>query len=277
MQIGGLCLHPVSDGTFVARPEYFGASGSPGSHPEFFSRGDAAWLPIGCFLVRTEKRLVLVDAGLGPELQRLPHGMYLVGGQLLTGLRALGVSAAEITDVICSHLHADHVGWLFDADARPVFAGAAIWIGQGDWHHFVAGAGEMLPHIREGFRASAVSGRVRRIDRDTTIAPGIAALLAPGHTPGHLCVVISSGERRALLLGDAITCPIQLDEPTWHSMGDVDPVLAARTRERMWRELEDEYTIGVGAHFPELEFGRLRTGPVRRWCSQAGWNERKLR
>ena len=276
MQIGDLSLHPISDGTFVARPEYFGASGSPGPHPEFFSREDAAWLPIGCFLVRAEKRMVLVDAGLGPELQRLPHGMYLVGGQLPTGLRALGVSAAEITDVICSHLHADHVGWLFDVDARPVFARAAIWIGQGDWHHFVAGSGEMLPHIREGFRAS-VSGRLHLIDRDTTVAAGIAARLAPGHTPGHLCVVISSGERRALLLGDAITCPIQLDEPAWHSMGDVDPLLAARTRERMWRELEDEHTIGVGAHFPELEFGRLRTGPVSRWCSQAGWNEGKLR
>ncbi len=277
MQIGALCLHPVSDGTSVARPEYFGASGSPGQHPEFFSREDAAWLPIGCFLVRAGKRLVLVDAGLGPELQRLPHGMYLVGGQLLTGLRALGVSAAEITDVICSHLHADHVGWLFDADARPVFAGATIWIGQGDWDHFVAGAGEMLPHIREGFRAPAVSGRVRLIDRDTTVAAGIAVLLAPGHTPGHLCVEISSREQPALLLGDAITCPIQLDGPAWHSMGDVDPVLTARTRERLWRELEDEHTIGVGAHFPELELGRLRTGIVRRWCGQAAWNERKLR
>jgi len=99
------------------------------------------------------------------------------------------------------------------ARARPVFAGAAIWIGQGDWRHFVAGAGEMLPHIREGFRASAVS----------------------------------------------------------------DPVLAARTRECLWAELEDQHTIGVGAHFPELELGRLRTGTVRRWCCQAGWNGRGQR
>jgi glyoxylase-like metal-dependent hydrolase (beta-lactamase superfamily II) len=194
---------------------------------------------------------------------------------VLTGLRALSVSPAEITDVICSRLHADHVGWLFDTDARPVFAEAAIWIGQGDWHHFVTGAGEMLPHICEGLRASARSGSVRLIDRDTTIAGGIAARLAPGHTPGQLCVVISSGAQRALLLGDAITCPIQLDEPAWHSMGDVDPVLAARTREQLWQELEDEHTIGVGAHFPELEFGCVRTGTTRRWCS-AGRNERKL-
>ncbi len=229
--------------------------------------------------MRAGKRLVLVDAGLGPELQRLPHGMYLVGGQLLTGLRALGVSAAEITDVICSPLHADSTsdGSSTPTPGRSSPAKAGILIGQGDWDHFVAGAGEMLPHIREGFRAPAVSGRVRLIDRDTTVAAGIAVLLAPGHTPGHLCVEISSREQPALLLGDAITCPIQLDEPAWHSMGDVDPVLTARTRERLWRELEDEHTIGVGAHFPELELGRLRTGIVRRWCGQAAWNERKLR
>ena len=274
MPTGTLSLHPVSDGTFVARPEYFGASGLPRPHPEFFSPGGAAWLPIGCFLVRGGQRLVLVDAGLGPDLQRLPHGMRLVGGQLLTGLRALGVTAADITDVICSHLHADHIGWLFDADARPVFARAAIWIGQGDWRHFVTGAGEMLPHIREGLRDSAVSGVVRLIDRDTTIAAGIAALLAPGHTPGHLCVAVSSGQQRALLVGDAITCPIQLDEPTWHSMGDVDPVLAARTRERLWRELEDEHTVGVGAHFPELRFGHVGPGARGR---RFGYTEGSLR
>jgi glyoxylase-like metal-dependent hydrolase (beta-lactamase superfamily II) len=264
MHIGSLVLHPLSDGTFVARPEYFGASGSPVPHPEFFSRDGAAWLPIGCFLLRAGQRLVLIDAGLGPDLQHLPHGMYLAGGQLLTGLRALGVSAADITDVICSHLHGDHVGWLFDAEARPVFTGAAIWIGQGDWHHFVAGPGEMLPHIREGFRAHALSGRLHLIDRDTTVAAGITARLAPGHTPGHLCVVVSSGPQRAILLGDAITCPIQLDEPAWHSFGDVDPVLAAQTREGLWQELEDEHTTGAGAHFPEIRFGRVRTGAAGR-------------
>ena len=71
----------------------------------------------------------------------------------------------------------------------------------------------MLTHIREGFRSPALTGRLRPIDQDTAIAPGITALLAPGHTPGHLCLVISSGQQRALLLGDAITCPLQLDEP----------------------------------------------------------------
>jgi hypothetical protein len=79
--------------------------------------------------------------------------------------------------------------------------------------------------------------------------------------------VISSGQQRALLLGDAITCPLQLDEPDWHSIGDVDLAMADRTRERMWRELEGEHTIGTGAHFPELRFGRILPGSARRWLS----------
>jgi hypothetical protein len=79
--------------------------------------------------------------------------------------------------------------------------------------------------------------------------------------------VISSGQERALLLGDAITCPVQLDEPSWHSIGDVDPALADRTRQRLWRELEGERTLGAGAHFPELRFGRVLPGTARRWLN----------
>jgi glyoxylase-like metal-dependent hydrolase (beta-lactamase superfamily II) len=265
MRIGDLHLHPISDGSFAARPRYFGNHLAQDSRPELFNRHHTAWLPIGCFLVRTSSRLMLIDAGLGPELQVLPHGMHLAGGQLPTGLRALGVTAAEITDVICSHLHADHVGWLFDLDSSPVFPQATIWFGTADWHHFVTGTGQMPAHIREGFRTPIHAPRMHPIDHDTTIAPGVTALLTPGHTPGHICVVISSGQERALLLGDAITCPVQLDEPTWHSMGDVDPTLADRTRERLWRELENERTTGVGAHFPELQFGRVLAGTARHW------------
>jgi len=212
MRIGDLILHPVSDGTFIARPEYFGRHLWPGAHPEFFSRGHAAWLPIGCFLVRAGDRLVLIDAGLGPDVLQLPHGMHLAGGQLLTGLRGPGVTAGDVTDVVCSHFHADHVGWLFGPDAKPVFPQAAIWFGSADWHHFVARGHDMRTHIREGFRAAADSARLQPIDQDTTITAGITALLA------QVAGRVSRCEQR----GDAVTCPIQLDEPTWHSMGDVD-------------------------------------------------------
>ena len=69
---------------------------------------------------------------------------------------------------------------------------------------------------------------------------------------------------RLLLLGDAITGPIQLDEPSWHSFGDVHPDLAERTRERLWAELSDGATLGVGAHFPNLRPGYVTSPPARR-------------
>jgi glyoxylase-like metal-dependent hydrolase (beta-lactamase superfamily II) len=262
MQIGDLWLHAVSDGTFVSKPGYFGQHVSSDAHPEFFDRDHGAWLPIGCFVVRVHDRIVLVDAGLGPD--RLGDGatLELVGGQLLTGLRAIGVTPSDITDVICSHFHADHVGWLFDLDRQPIFTRADIWFGAPDWDHFVTGDGGMRPHIQQGLSAHA--DRVRPITGDTIVAPGVTAVSAAGHTPGHLCVVLSSGTERALLLGDAITCPIQLDEPSWQAVSDVDPALAKRTRERLWRELEDDATVGVGAHFPELRFGRVLPTTVRR-------------
>jgi glyoxylase-like metal-dependent hydrolase (beta-lactamase superfamily II) len=262
MRIGDVDLLAVSDGTFLARPSYFGPHVPPAAHPELFDRDGAAWLPIGCFLLRTGDRIVLVDAGLGPDLE-MSGAMALIGGQLLTGLRAVGVGPGDVTDVVCTHFHLDHVGWLFDLERRPVFDRARIWFGAADWDHFVTGRGTMRPHIRDGLLAHG--DRMRPLHEPVTIAPGVTALPAPGHTPGHLCLVVSSGAQRAVLLGDAITCPVQLDEPSWHSIGDVDPALAQRTREHLWRELEGEQTFGAGAHFPELRFGRVLQGEARRW------------
>lgn len=268
MRVGDIAIDAISDGTFIARPGYFGTGASADGHSELFDRHGEAWLPIGCFLVRSGDRQVLVDAGMGPS--RSWRGdddpARLVGGQLPVGLRALGVDRTDITDVVCTHLHADHVGWLFDLESRPSFPRATIWFGAGDWRHFIElGNPPIQELIRQGFRRHQSDPRLRPLDRDTPVAPGVTAILTPGHTPGHLCVVVSSGAERALPPGDAITCPVQLDEPTWHSMGDVDPALANRTRERLWRELEGEDVAGTGAHFPELEFGRVLGATGKRW------------
>jgi glyoxylase-like metal-dependent hydrolase (beta-lactamase superfamily II) len=159
--------------------------------------------------------------------------MCLVGGQLLTGLRAAGVALDAVNDVICTHLHSDHVGWLFDLHGDPVFPEATIWFGAADWCHFVEGPGEMSGHIEAGFRRWIGTSRVRPVEKGATVVRGVEVV----PTPGHLCVVIESRGRRLLFLGDAITCPVQIEEPSWHSFGDVDPQLAAWTRDRLWREL----------------------------------------
>lgn len=149
-------------------------------------------------------------------------------------MRAIGTSTAEITDVICTHLHSEHVGWLFTTAAEPVFPNATVWFGAAD---------------------------------PTVIAPGIRTRPAPGHTPGSPYVEVCSAGQRLLLLSDAITCPIQLQEPSWHSFGDVDIANAERTREHLWVELSVSPTRGVGSHFPELQPGRVLDHGQRAWRS----------
>lgn len=269
MLIGDIDIHPIADGTFRASPAYFGDHALAEGHEDLFGSDGLAFLPIGCFLVRTGDRTILIDAGMGPQMRDDGRRRLLVGGQLLLGLRAVGITPPDVTDVVCTHLHADHCGWLFDQDTRPVFGRAAIWFGAHDWDHFVADPDVwMFDHIRHGFRAASERGdRLRPVNSDTTIAPGVTLTMTPGHTPGHLSVIVSSQGRRALLLGDAIVCPVQLDEPTWQSIGDVDPALAQQVRERLFSELEDGVTLGAGAHFPELQFGRVLAGQGRRWLT----------
>ncbi|MBB5790145.1 MBL fold metallo-hydrolase [Jiangella mangrovi] len=256
MRIGDLELLPMSDGTFVARPAYFTRGPVPDPPPAPFGPDGVAWLPIGCFLVRTGDRVVLVDAGLGPARTELPDGMALVGGQLPTALLASGTRPEDVTDVVCTHLHSDHVGWLFDHDGRTVFPAATVWFGAGE------DDGELADHVRAGLRAGTTDAET--VDGDHTIAPGVDVVATPGHTPGHLAVVVSGGGDRAILVGDAITCPVQLAEPTWHSFGDADPDQADRSRELLWAELARPRTVGTGAHFPELRFGRVASSSSSR-------------
>ncbi len=111
-------------------------------------------------------------------------------------------------------------------------------------------------------RIGPLGDRLSTFSADGTVLPGVDALLAPGHTPGSTVFVISEGERRVLLIGDVVHCPVELVEEEWAAFGDVDPVLAARTRERVSREL-DGAEVG-GAHFPGLALGRLITTSVPR-------------
>jgi hypothetical protein len=84
---------------------------------------------------------------------------------------------------------------------------------------------------------------------------------------GSNVLVLSSGADRVLLLGDAVTCPIQLTEEDWQGMSDMDPALARRTRDALWAELEGSDTRFTAAHFPELQFGRVLRGQGKRYFS----------
>ncbi|HVE93801.1 MAG TPA: MBL fold metallo-hydrolase [Acidimicrobiales bacterium] len=259
MRIGDIELIPLSDG-LCKLPQQFYIGLDFSTHPELLAEDGRVHIPIGCYLVRTGDRLVLLDAGLGPGIDV----GWARGGDLPGQLEAHGVRPEDIDTVVTSHLHLDHVGWLAVADdegeMRPFFPNATVRYGHADWGQFVEAVGPE-DRTRLVMEAMAASGRLEPIDGDmVSLAPGLTARHTPGHTLGHYCLVVASGDERAFLLGDAVECPLQLEEPDFYAMSDVDPKLAARTRELLWRELEGTNALVGAAHFQGLEFGRVMRG-----------------
>jgi glyoxylase-like metal-dependent hydrolase (beta-lactamase superfamily II) len=181
------------------------------------------------------------------------------GGAFLQSLAAHGVTPSEVTDVVFTHLHFDHVGWA-TRKGEVVFPNATYRCDRRDWTHFVG------PDPGATRKLSPVESRLETWDASGPLLPGIDVLAAPGHTPGSTVVVLSSGADRALLLGDVAHCPVQLVDDEWAILGDVDPALARRTRTALAREIEDTGVPVAGVHFPGMRFGRLLSGQGgRRW------------
>lgn len=258
MRIGDIELLALNDGV-CRMPQEFYVGLDFDRHPELLADDGRVHIPIGCFLLRTAGTTVLVDAGAGDVADD-----WVSGGQLPTALEAAGVDPADIDILVCTHLHIDHIGWLA-VDSAPYFANATVRFGTGDWPVFVTDR-EPDDRGRQIMETLDAAGRLEPLEGDLIpIAPGLTARHTPGHTPGHYGLVVASGDDRAFLLGDAVECPLQLSEPDFHALSDVDPDLAARTREVLWRELDDTDTLVTGAHFPGLAFGRVLTGTGKRY------------
>ena len=158
-----------------------------------------------------------------------PAKRVIRGGALLYSLALIGVTLSEITDVILTHLHPDHYGWA-TAEAGTMFPNATIRC-----HDARLGSLRHQAPRPSTFTESLLplGARLETFDHDGVILPGIDAQLAPGHTPGSTIIVLNSGSQRALLLGDAVHCPVELVDVEWASLGDFDPVVARRTHEQL--------------------------------------------
>jgi glyoxylase-like metal-dependent hydrolase (beta-lactamase superfamily II) len=258
VQLGDLEVDPVHDGSgYWPANKGFVPPHGWAPHRQYLIDGDRVPLEFGGFLVRSRGRVALVDAGAGPDHPTV-HGALL-----LDSLASLGVTPASVTDVVFTHLHADHIGWA-SVDGTPVFSNAAYRCHRKDWDHFIG------RDQRVGDKLLPLQARFEMWDEAATLLPGLDLLPAPGHTPGSTVIVLSSGDLRAVLLGDVVHCPAELLEEEWLVLGDVDPELATRTRDSLARELEGTETLVAAAHFPGLRFGRvLLARGQRRWSIEA--------
>jgi glyoxylase-like metal-dependent hydrolase (beta-lactamase superfamily II) len=314
LKVGALEIFSVSDGHFaIPEPPQIKTLNPDLSFHRDYIPGDGTFITqLGAFLVRTGGRMVLLDAGLGPPCghegtycgahadpkllnafddmwRRFGRDEEFVAmrrqglartvihhGLLERSLRTLGVAPEEVTDVVLSHLHCDHMGWV-TRDEKPFFSNATVWVHEADAAHFLGdnapdetGTKVMFGVDSAKKRLSPALGQFRTWRHDTTIAPGIDVRHTPGHTPGSSIAIVSSQGQRAMMLGDAIHCPLEMTDVAFSLMADFDKALAHRTKMSIIKEVEDGSTHVASPHFPGMQFGRLLQADGKRHFTYSG-------
>lgn len=205
---------------------------------------------------------VLFDVGAGPDF--MPSA-----GALLDSLEGMDLAPEDITHVLFTHAHPDHIWGLLDDFNDPLFYEATYMMGRAEWDYWwnpetVSTIGEARAAFAVGAkrRMEAIEDAVVLFDGDTEVLPGIFALTSPGHTPGHMAFELRQGGESALVVGDAIgNHHVAFHEPGWHSGSDQDPARAVQSRKMLLdRAASDQMRI-VGFHLPGGGIG---------WVSAAG-------
>jgi len=226
---------------------------------------DKAYFPrksttsVNAWLVNTGKHLVLVDTGasshFGATLGRLPKN-----------LAAAGVSPDQIDAVIITHMHPDHVPGLVGGDKEVLFKNAVVHVG-GDEYGFWTSEDvyNSVPADVKGFfdlarmatKPYAHAGKLQTYKDGADVMPGLTTLSAPGHTPGHSMVRLSSNGSELLLWGDIVhNAVLQFAEPERSIVYDADPAMAIASRKRVFDMVATDGLLFAGAHLPFPGLGR---------------------
>lgn len=271
MQIGTVTIDPIIDGEITGPAEFFypGQTFSDPGPSECYDHltGDMI-ATVGAYLIRTPSRVVLVDAGNGPRPKVPPFR----GGALRGALLSYGVHPDDVTDVLFTHLHYDHIGWA-SVDGVPYFRNATFRCDRRDWDHFTAPDYDMTwegrasnpetdtPRVRLG----PVRDRMEFWEGDDEIFEGMSAMDAAGHSPGNSVLVVESDGERGVLLGDAAhTIPELLEGADFRVNDDAEQ--AARSLARIRDFVVDNGLPCSGSHFAGLIWGRVhRDGDRYHW------------
>ena len=213
--------------------------------------------PCNVTLLRDGERTVLFDAGSGPNFQ--PSA-----GKLIDALDAVGVAPEDVTHVVFTHGHPDHLWGVLDDFDEPLFAEAQHLMGQAEFDYWMRD--DTVDTIGEARAAMAVGAKNRlELLADSMqffgdgeeILPGVAARLTPGHTPGHMSFELRSGSDSVMIVGDAIgNHHVAFAKPEWSSGSDQDQELAATTRAKLLDQIASDQLQMVGFHLPHGGLGR---------------------
>ena len=209
-------------------------------------------------LYRDGTNIILFDAGSGTDFTPTV-------GSLIESLDAVDLSTEDITHVVFTHAHPDHIWGVLDDFDDPLFTEATYMIGRTEWAYWwnpetVNTIDEDSVSFAVGAkrRLEAIEERVVFFDDGDEILPGISALATPGHTAGHMSFQVAHGNTSALIAGDAVSNHhVAFKKPQWNDGSDQDPEQAAQTRKRLLDQLVSEKMILLGFHLPGGGIGRV--------------------
>ncbi len=267
LKLGHTTVTVLSDGDFTMNPVHptFAVNATQEqvekALADAFIPYDQASIHVNALLIQTPRDTVLIDTGCGSAFGPST-------GKLVQNLGRTGVRAKDITAVILTHLHADHMAGLFDDHGEPNFPNAQFILHK-DEHAFWSSdnpdfSGSALPADR---RAAFIAGAKRtlsleeftRVEGESEVRTGITIIPAPGHTPGHIAIMIDGGGTDQLLyVSDTLhQAAIQLPHPEFYVAFDVHPDGAVKSRKRILDRAAADKLLVSGSHLPFPAFGHI--------------------
>jgi glyoxylase-like metal-dependent hydrolase (beta-lactamase superfamily II) len=208
-------------------------------------------------LLVDDERRILIDTGNGDKWEEKLRKIYDIDPEMINinkSLHLVGLTSEDITDVICTHLHFDHVGGntsLKNGKIAPTFLNAKYWIQRDNWELANAPSGKDQGSFREeDWRILAENGMIELVDGKEQFIPGIEILLSHGHTTGQMHPIISDDKQKIIYGGDLIPMAAHIALP-WVMAYDINPVLTIQEKKKLLPQIVDEQWILFFEHDPQ--------------------------
>ncbi|MFZ1992204.1 MAG: MBL fold metallo-hydrolase [Alphaproteobacteria bacterium] len=232
--------------------------------PNFATPDGRLKISFQAFVLKSGRDKVMIDTCIGNDRQREYPIFTNMQTSFLEDLEYAGYPRGGITKVLCTHLHFDHVGWntmKVGGKFVPTFPNARYLFGKKEYDHWMhlkaTGGYHDFAHIEDSVDPVLKAGLVDFIAPDFKITDEVSLVPTPGHTPGHVSVMINSGGKQAFITGDMMHHPVQLAEADRVGNFDMDKETGLKTRKEMFKRLEDKDILVIGSHFCDPTSGYI--------------------